>query len=152
MSLRAARKLFFEYEASKFGMWHEGVYDRYCSYGVTESQESAWLAELTALQLSRLAEPGNWRAVYWLWQVERCDHLDEVLKAVPLGQLWERCAFLEEVLGYYRLCRRKRRSRAGQARVRETVLTHAIALRRRCRSAEKVARVEKIISAARRLT
>lgn len=148
MSLRAAKTLFFEYEGSLFYMSRNGVDDQYRSYGVTKSQEAAWLKELTTIQLERLSEPGNWRVINFLWHRELCDHLDEVLEAVPLGKLWERCAFLEDVIDYYELCRKRRPRHVPPEKCREYLLAHSALLKRRCRSAASLERVEAIASAA----
>jgi Pyruvate/2-oxoacid:ferredoxin oxidoreductase delta subunit len=104
MRLRDAKRVFFEYDGSRFYMSRDGVESRYANAGIPPSTEAAWLEELTQQKLAALQAKGNWRTVHFLEHHGDCRYLAEVVAVEPKGALWERCAFLEELLRYARGC------------------------------------------------
>ena len=104
MNFNKARQLFFAHDGSRFYMSRNGVEDQYARMQVPTSIESGWLEELTALKLKQLSSAGNWRVLNFLIHHSDFRHLDKIESAVPLGQFWEKCAFLEDLLRYLRAC------------------------------------------------
>ncbi len=100
MDLIEAKRLFFAYDGSYFYMTRDGVQEAYREAGVPPEVESAWLDELTQVKLQALRRKGNWSALYFLNRRDDHRHLAVVLEAEPMGVLWERCAFLEQLLKY----------------------------------------------------
>jgi hypothetical protein len=98
--LQRAKDLFFRYDGSSFFMGHDGVEDEYRSASVSAETERRWMAELTEKKLAMLADEGNYRAVWFLNHHSNYEHLSELLAAVPKGDLFARCAFLEGLLKY----------------------------------------------------
>ena len=103
--LSEARELFFRYDGSRFFMSRDDQERRYAEYGVPQSVERAWLAELTAQKLALLDKPGNYWVISFLWGHGNTNHLSKLIAAEPLGRLWERIAYLEELLQYIDRCR-----------------------------------------------
>ena len=48
------RRIFFDYACNGFFMAHDGVYEEYKRYGISEAQEKEWRREYVALWVSRL--------------------------------------------------------------------------------------------------
>jgi hypothetical protein len=99
-----ARKIFFDYEGSRFYMSWDGVDVEYERYSVPQQLERKWLEELTASRLDMLDRSGNWRVVHFLWHHGDSRHLARLIQAKPLCAFWERCAYLEELVVYIRMC------------------------------------------------
>jgi hypothetical protein len=102
MDREEARSLFFAYDGSTFYMSRDGVEEAYRGAGVPPEVQSAWLEDLTEIKLRDLRQRGNWRVLHFLNHHADHGHIATVVKAEPKGLLWERCAFLEELLAYAR--------------------------------------------------
>jgi hypothetical protein len=88
-------------------MGRDGVVADYLAYAVPSEVEAGWFDELLQERLSWLTQPGNWRTISFLNLHVRSEYLDEITSAEPMGEWWERCAFLEETLRYVEVtCRR----------------------------------------------
>lgn len=103
-SMDRARELFFKYDGSRFYMSRDDVEDEYRSYEVPEQLRKQWLEELTATKLDMLEEGNNWSVVYFLLHHRDTRHLLRILQATPRGSYGQRCAFLEDVLDYVKMC------------------------------------------------
>jgi hypothetical protein len=144
----AAKELFFSYDGSRFNMSRNDEEDAYKAYNVPQELERGWLAELTEQKLAALQSPGNWWSIQFLQSHQNCRHLADVLRARPLGLLWQRIAFVEEQLAYVLMCRgRASDPSAGNAGV-EQVLANARALVSPCRSEITRSRVYRLIAKA----
>jgi hypothetical protein len=104
MTLREAKKIFFEYDGSRFYMSRDGVETAYVNAGVPPKTEAAWLEKLTQQKLAALQLKGNWAAIHFLAHHGDYGHLAQIVAVEPKGLLWERCTFLEEMLAYVRGC------------------------------------------------
>ena len=103
--LNRAREIFFKYDGSSFHMSRDGAdYDEYRRYSVPEQLEKQWLEEVIAKRLDMLDEPGNWAVVYVLMHHGDTRHLTRLTQAKPRGAFWQRCAYLEDVLRYVKMC------------------------------------------------
>jgi hypothetical protein len=49
-----AKRMFFDYACNTFFMLHDGDYEEYKEYGISEAQEKGWRREYIALWVSRL--------------------------------------------------------------------------------------------------
>jgi len=85
-------------------MSRDGADREYQSYAVPEDVEREWLRELTARHLAALVKPGNWWTLNFLVHHRDTNHLERVIAAPPLGELWQRTAYLELLLQYIRAC------------------------------------------------
>lgn len=105
-----ARELFFRYEGSGFYMSRDGVDAQYRRYTVPPELEQRWRNELTAQKIAALRRPGTWStqyyALYYLRQRDDTRFLPEAMRAEPGGEFWQRCAYLEQLLGYAGQCAR----------------------------------------------
>lgn len=99
-----ARELFFQYDGSGFYMWHDGVAGEYDAYAVPPELERQWREELTADRLAKLDQPGNWWTLHYLCHHNDTRYLNEVVRAEPLGEFWQRCSYLETLLEYTERC------------------------------------------------
>lgn len=97
-----AKKLFFDYDGSRFYMSRDDVVDSYIQAQVPPQIEAQWLAELKVEKLAALEEPGNWKTVYFLQHHGMYDCEQMVLQADPKGTLVERIIYLEVLLDYLR--------------------------------------------------
>ena len=83
--LDRARKIFFDYEGSRFYMSRDGVDVEYERYPVPQQLERKWLEELTASRLDMLDRSGNWWVVHFLWHHRDSRHLSRLIQTKPLG-------------------------------------------------------------------
>ena len=95
---KSAKQIFFRYDGSRFYMSRDGLEDAYLQARVPVQIEAAWLAELTDQKVGALDKPGNWSIVHFLTHHGDFRHTRELLDAEPKGELWERVAFLEELV------------------------------------------------------
>ena len=95
-----AKELFFRYEGSQFYMSREGADAEYSRFQVPAEIEAAWLEEMTLSRLRGLDAPGNWKVVHFLSSHQDFRHLDAVLGATPMGEMWERCAYVEQLISW----------------------------------------------------
>jgi hypothetical protein len=102
--MEGARELFFKYDGSRFYMSRDGVEDDYLRYSVPKHLETQWLEELTAAKLNMLETSGNWLVVHFLSSHSDTRHLARLTRATPRGEFWQRCAYLEELLRYVKMC------------------------------------------------
>jgi hypothetical protein len=105
---RAAREMYFHYLGSSFYMSRDGaigeIQARFDSCQVPEDVIRQWSVELKAQQLASLNQPGNWCVLGFLEHHSYLEHLAEVIAQPPLGRLWEKCAYLEQLLTYIDRC------------------------------------------------
>ena len=151
-TIRAARDLFFKYDGSTFYMSRDGADREYRSYAVPGDLEREWLRELTARHLDALVKPGNWWTLNFLVHHRDTNYLERVIAAPPLGELWQRTAYLELLLEYISACQSAGASRARIASALNVVQKHAEDLIRRSRSETSRARVAKVLVEAERRT
>ena len=100
MKTQKARKLFFDYDGSRFFMARDDVEAEYLNFKVDAATETKWLIELTDQKLKDLEYKGNWRSVYFFNHHQDYRYLTVVSCTKAKGVFWERCAFLEESLAY----------------------------------------------------
>jgi hypothetical protein len=147
---RAARDLFFKYDGSTFYMSRDGADREYKSYAVPLDLERKWLRELTARHLAALVKPGNWWTLNFLVHHRDTNHLELAIATPPLGELWQRTAYLELLLEYVSACQSAGASRARIATALDVVRKHAVDLITRTRSETSRARVAKVLVEAER--
>lgn len=102
--MERARELFLQYDGSDFYMSRDGVESEYRGYAVPPGLELQWRKKLTAEKIAKLGQPGNWWTLNYLCHHNDTRFLHEVLRAEPLGELWERVAYLELLLEYTQRC------------------------------------------------
>jgi hypothetical protein len=95
-----AKELFFKYDGSTFYMSRDGVEKEFYSYDIPDSLQKDWLTELREQKLSKLNERGNWTIIHFLNHHRQKGYLDKLISGKPLGEFWERCAYLEELIEY----------------------------------------------------
>ena len=149
-TVRAARDLFFKYDGSTFYMSRDGSDREYQSYAVPRDLEQEWLRELTARHLAELDKPGNWWTLNFLVHHGDTNHLERVIAAPPLGELWQRTTYLELMLEYVSACQSAGAPRARIASAVELVRKHAMNLMIRSRSETSRARISKVLGEAER--
>lgn len=149
-TIRVARDLFFKYDGSTFYMSRDGADREYQSYGVPKDLEREWLRELTARHLAALDKPGNWWTLNFLVHHRDTNHLERVMATPPLGELWQRTAYLELMLQYISACQSAGASRARIASALELVQKQANDLLTRSRSEASRARVARVATEAER--
>jgi hypothetical protein len=98
----SAKKVFFDYNGSRFCMSRDDVEDSYAQARVPRQLEAQWLVQLRAEKLAALDQPGNWKTVNFLKQHAMYDCEKLLLDAEPQGDPLERVAYLEELLDYLR--------------------------------------------------
>ncbi len=59
IDMHEAKKLFFQYDGSRFSMSRDGVEADYLNAGVPPEAEAAWLRELTQDKLRLLSQEGK---------------------------------------------------------------------------------------------
>ena len=143
-----ARDLFFQHDGSRFNMSRNDLEATYLAYNVPKELESQWLRELTEQKLGLLQSPGNWWSIFFLLSHQDCRHLSLVLKARPLGLLWQRIAFVEEQLEYVEMCRRGASGLGDSGGEIDRVLANARGLRSSCRSDRTRRRVDQLVAKA----
>jgi hypothetical protein len=144
-----ARELFFKYEGSRFYMSRNDVEDDYRSYAVPKQLEKQWLEELTATKLNMLEEGDNWSVVYFLLHHRDTRHLSRIMQATPRGSYGQRCAYLQDVLDYVKMCARAQD--IGKTQVRQAaqyVLEQARVIEIDVRQGDSPDRVGDIIKSA----
>jgi hypothetical protein len=147
-SIDRARELFFKYDGSRFYMSRDDVEEEYRSYDVPEQLRKQWLEELTATKLDKLEE-GNWSVVYFLLHHRDTRHLPRILQATPRGSYGQRCAFLEDVLDYVKMCAHA--EVIGRSQIREAaqyVLNQARPIEMDVEQDDSRERVARIIASA----
>lgn len=100
MAIETARKLFFEYDGSRFYMSRDGVEDHYRKHGVPSELELQWLNELTQQKLENFHENGDCGVIHFLQHHGKYEYLELLLTVQPKGKLCEKCAFLEGLVRY----------------------------------------------------
>lgn len=148
MTLSDAKKMFFDYDGSRFYMSRDGVETKYLSADVPPPTETAWLEELTEQKLGALQSKGNWKTIHFLRHHGDYRYLAQIVAVEPQGVLWERCAFLEELLDYARGCI-KCVGVVPVTRAIDLVIEQASQLVLKVKSAESRARIEQILDDAR---
>jgi hypothetical protein len=149
MDREEARRRFFAYDGSTFYMSRDGVEEEYRGALVPPEVESAWLEELTDLKLRDLHGRGNWRVLHFLNHHGNYGYLETFLGAEPKGLLWERCAFLEELLVYAHGCEKAGGEASLAAQAVQKVVIEARRLRTRARSKSSIGRIQAILVQAR---
>jgi hypothetical protein len=149
MYMKEAKRLFFAYDGSCFYMSRDGAAAKYLEAGVPPEFESAWLDELTRIKLRSLRRKGNWKVLRFLNHHADYGHLAAVAGAEPNGLLWERCAFLEEVLHYAREGEKAGLEPSMVAQVVRGVVSESERLLNRARSKVSVRRIQAILIQAR---
>src|SRR5258708_1675076 len=114
-TIRVARDLFFKYDGSTFYMSRDGADREYRSYAVPGDLERQWLRELTARPLDPLTRRGKWWTLNFLVPHRETNSVDRFIAPPPLGELWQRTAYLELLLEYISACQSAGASRAGIA-------------------------------------
>ena len=147
MNLSRAKQLFFEYDGSRFYMSRNGVEDEFAMCEVPAKVENQWLKELTDAKLQLLDVRGNWKIVQFLLHHGDTHHLSRLRSVSPLGVFWQKCAFLEELLKYLKLCL-PHADRAMISEMCDSLLESAERLKKRVRSNESVSRVNRLIASA----
>jgi hypothetical protein len=112
---------------------------------VPRDLEREWLRQLTARHLAALVKPGNWWTLNFLVHHRDTNHLERVIATPPLGELWQRTAYLEFMLEYISACQSAGVSRAQIASALQVVQQHAMHLITRSRSEASRARVAKVL-------
>jgi hypothetical protein len=96
------KSLYLRYAGSSFQLDRDG--QDFGQYGVPAEIERRWAAELMAERLAALSEPANWPVIWFLKHHGYLGHLPLLVATAPQGRLWERIAYLEELLGYVDDC------------------------------------------------
>ena len=94
-------------------MQKEGIYLDYKKFKVSKEQERKWMRDMVNTKLDELSDKGNWEAISFLNHHGMFKYLDKILESKPLGEYWEKCAFLEEL---YQMIRHARFSRTNKKR------------------------------------
>lgn len=144
MDTKRAKKLFFEFDGSRFYMSRNGVEDEYLQANVPAELEAQWLEQLTKTKLGDLSKPGNYWVLHFLLHHQDFRHFSIVTDAVPLGTLWQKSAFLEDLLDYIRQCQRPN-PQQWILEATNRLLVHAHTLRGKARAKESVARIDRLI-------
>jgi hypothetical protein len=97
-SLEEAKRLFMNYDGSRFYMSRDGVEQKYRDYHIEPTIEQEWLGELERKRLAQLHDNPNWMTVYFFINRRDYRYLDRFLEAEPLGSFAERCAYLNTLL------------------------------------------------------
>jgi hypothetical protein len=100
MDMKEAKKLFVRYDGSRFYMSRDGVEADYMRARIPSEVEVTWLEELKRDKLRHLSQRGNWQVLHFFLHHADLGHLADFVQAEPGGMLWERCAYLEELLRY----------------------------------------------------
>ena len=150
MDMKEARRLFMTYDGSCFYMSRDGVEATYREAGVPPEVESAWLKELTHVRLRALPRKGNWKVLRFLNNRADYQHLAAVAQAEPKGVLWERCAFLEELLVYARASEKAGGGHSLAAQAMRKVVVESERLLERLSAKDSIGRIQAILVQARR--
>ncbi len=100
-------------------------------------------------KLDNLEEGSNWSVVYFLLHHRDTRHLQHILQATPRGSYGQRCAFLEDVLDYVKMCAHA--PVIGSPQVREAaqyVLDQATAIEMDIEQSNSPQRVDRIDASA----
>ena len=151
MDLQEARQLFDQYDGSRFYMSRDGVETAYLEAGIPSELEGDWLEELKRDKLRHLSQKGNWRVPHFLLHHSDLGYLADIIQAEPKGVLWERCAFLEELLKYASKVKQCERDHALVALAVDKVSFEADRLIKRARSDKSIARIRALLLLARQL-
>jgi hypothetical protein len=151
MDTQEAKGLFFRYDGSRFYMSRDGVEAGYLEAGVPPEAEAAWLRELTCDKLRFLSHGGNWAVLHFLNHHSDVGYLDEVVQADPKGAMWERCAFLEELLAYSSKAKKAGGDPSLVFRAIRNAIVEAERLVGRAKSKDSIARVRAVLVQARHL-
>jgi len=148
-SMDRPRELFFKYDGSRFYMSRDGVEEEYRSYEVPEQLRKEWLEELTATKLDMLDAGSNCSVVYFLLNHRDTRHLPRILQANPRGSYGQRCAYLEDVLNYVKMCTDAQVIGRSQAReAAQYVLNQAADIENDVKQDDSRKRIVRIIAAA----
>jgi hypothetical protein len=154
VELEEAKEIYFQYQGSTFFMTRDGV-DYTMFLEVPHEVLTEWDAEIKDLELAKLGLPGNVEALSFLAHHGYFEHLGDVLATPPLGRLWQRCAYLEQLLIFLDCCSDDRYPPPNVRYEPQTlwaalewVIAQAAVVRRRARSKASYARVDRIVAEA----
>lgn len=145
--LERAKRLFMEYDGSRFYMSRDGIENEYASYGVTVATEIEWIQELENEKLKKIEEKGNWKVVYFFTNRHDYRYLDRFLDTVPRGNYTEKCAYLRSLIkavdwGYFR---EKKLGREDLMRIFDFIRTQHPEIRKSVRSKSSIEFVDRIL-------
>jgi hypothetical protein len=83
-SEQQAKEMYFEYACNAFYMDHDGVYQQYKSFGISEAQEAAWRREYIVFWIDRLSTD-DLTAVNKLRDAWASEALPELIKIADTG-------------------------------------------------------------------
>jgi hypothetical protein len=149
MNRQEAKKLFLQYDGSRFFMSRDGVESDYLGAGVPRKVEKTWLEELKRKKLRQLSKKGNWWVLCFFRHHEDLGHLADFVQAEPEGVLWERCAYLEELLTYASEVKEIGRDSTLVAQAVRKAILEAERLLKRAKSNDSTKRVRDILRQAR---
>lgn len=143
-----AKEIYFRCVGSRFYMSRSGEDQVFDSYQVPANLVEEWKVELKEAMLAKLREPGNHMVITYLEHHGDLEHLKELIAAPPLGELREKCAYLEGLLRYADRCV----FRAHPAQLLWAALDHVIVEARKLRGAvsseDSIARVAGVLQEA----
>ena len=151
MNLKEAKKLYFAYDGSSFGMTRECVLDQYREAKVPPEVEAAWLEELTRDKLRLLSRRGDFMPLHFLMDHGNLGHLAEAVQAVPQGPRSSQCAFFGLLLDYANRVKRAGGDPSLVARAARKAIAAAEPMLRRAKAKEPIDRIQGILDRARRL-
>jgi ribosomal protein L40E len=99
-----ARDLFFKYDGSRFYMSRNDVEFDYLRFKVPKDLEEQWLAELAERKLALLDKPPNGGVLHYFWHHGDVRHLHRFIQTQPLGEFRSRCAYVQDLLNYIKIC------------------------------------------------
>ena len=151
MDMKEARAVFMRYDGCQFYMSRDGVEADYVSAGVPLEVEAVWLRELFREKLQLLTLDGNWRVLRFLNVHSEVGHLAEVVPAEPKGKLWERCAYLEQLLRYTEKVKQAGVDMDLVVQAAHKAVGEGERLLKRAKSRDSIRRVQDVLAQARRL-
>ncbi len=149
MDIPEAKTLFFKYDGSRFYMSRDGVEATYQLFNVPREVEAAWLQELTRVKLQLLSRNANFAVLQFLNHHADYRHLAEVVASEPRGALWQRCAFLENLLAYACNAQAAGSDPGLVAQAVQKVIVESERLLQRARSEDSIRRVRAVLMDAR---
>jgi hypothetical protein len=151
MDMQEAKKLFFQYDGSRFYMSRDGVESDYLKAAVPPGVEATWLEELKRDKLRHLSRRGNWQVLHFFLHHADLGHLGDFVQAEPAGMLWERCSYLEQLLEYAGEVTKVGRDPTLVAQAVRKATLEAERLLKRAKSDDSTRRVRAVLHQARHL-